>query len=389
MLDLKSLIHQEKDFIIGVRRELHQIPEPAYTEEKTSARVAGYLMDHGLAVQTGIAKYGVVGLLETAKPGPTLMIRADMDALPITEQTGLPFASTHEGAMHACGHDAHMAMAIGAAVVLAKIKDRLCGNIKFVFQPAEEGPGGAKPMIEAGVMEQPKVDYALGCHLWPGSPEGTIGVKAGPIMAAMNRFDIRIFGSGGHGAMPHLCVDALEVGSQVVNALQRIVSRHMDPLKPCVVTLGAFHAGKAFNIIPGEAELCGTTRTFDLEVWNSWEERIRKIVQGVCDSMGARFELKFEFGYPPTINDPLVADLVRRCAEKVVGKSNVLEPEPTMGGEDMSYYLQKAKGCFFFLGVGRPGCAPLHNARFDFNEELLLPGVETYGRIALELLTDH
>jgi amidohydrolase len=389
MLDLKSLIAQEKDFIIGVRRELHQIPEPAYTEEKTSARVAGYLLDHGLAVQTGIAKYGVVGLLETAKPGPTLMIRADMDALPITEQTGLPFASTHEGAMHACGHDAHMAMAIGAAVVLAKIKDRLCGNIKFVFQPAEEGPGGAKPMIEAGVMEQPKVDYALGCHLWPGSPEGTIGVKAGPIMAAMNRFDIRIFGSGGHGAMPHLCVDALEVGTQVVSALQRIVSRHMDPLKPCVVTIGAFHAGKAFNIIPGEAELCGTTRTFDLEVWNSWEERIRKIVQGVCDSMGARFELKFEFGYPPTINDPFMADLVRRCAEKVVGKSNVLEPEPTMGGEDMSYYLQKAKGCFFFLGVGRPGCAPLHNERFDFNEELLLLGVETYGRTALELLTDH
>jgi amidohydrolase len=153
-------------------------------------------MDHGLAVQSGIATYGVVGLLETAKPGPTLMIRADMDALPITEQTGLAFASTHEGAMHACGHDAHMAMAIGAAVVLAKIKDRLRGNIKFVFQPAEEGPGGAKPMIEAGVMEQPKVDYALGCHLWPGSPEGTIGVKAGPVMAAMNRFDIRIFGSG-------------------------------------------------------------------------------------------------------------------------------------------------------------------------------------------------
>jgi len=389
MLDLKSLIQQDKDFIIRVRRDLHQIPEPAYTEEKTSARVAGYLMDHGLGVQTGIAKYGVVGLLETGNPGPILMIRADMDALPITEQTGLPFASTHEGAMHACGHDAHMAMAIGAAVVLGKIKDRLCGNIKFVFQPAEEGPGGAKPMIEAGVMEQPKVDYALGCHLWPGSPEGTIGVKAGPIMAAMNRFDIRIFGSGGHGAMPHLCVDALEVGTQVVSALQRIVSRHMDPLKPCVVTIGAFHAGKAFNIIPGEAEMCGTARTFDLEVWNSWDERIRKIVQGVCDSMGARFELKFEFGYPPTINDPFMADLVRRCAEEVVGKSNVLEPEPTMGGEDMSYYLQKAKGCFFFLGVGRPGGAPLHNARFDFNEELLLPGVETYVRTALELLTDH
>jgi amidohydrolase len=160
----------------------------------------------------------------------------------------------------------------------------------------------------------------------------------------------------------------------------------MDPMKPCVVTIGAFHAGKAFNIIPGEAEMCGTTRTFDLEVWNSWEDRMRKIVQGVCDSMGARFELKFEFGYPPTINDPFMADLVRRCAEQVVGEDKVLEPEPTMGGEDMSFYLQKAKGCFFFLGVGRPGCAPIHNAGFDFNEDVLLLGVETYCRLALELL---
>jgi amidohydrolase len=338
-----------------------------------------------LDVQTGIAKFGVVGLLRTERPGPTLMIRADMDALPVTEQTGLSFSSTHAGAMHACGHDAHMAMVLGAALVLGKMKESLKGNIKFIFQPAEEGPGGAKPMIEEGVMENPIVDYAVGCHLWPGSPEGTIGVKAGPIMAAMNRFDIRIIGSEGHGAMPHLCVDALEVGTQVVNALQRIVSRHMNPLKPTVISVGAFHAGKAFNIIPGEAELCGTTRTFDLEIWNTWEPRIRKIVQGVCDSMGARFELKFDFGYPPTINDPFMADLVRRCAEEVVGPDKVLEPEPTMGGEDMSYYLQRAKGCFFFLGVGRPGCAPLHNARFDFNEDVLLIGIETYCRIALGL----
>jgi len=386
MFNVKELVQKHKEQIVGIRRELHQIPEPAYTEKKTSARVADHLKAAGLDVQTGIAKFGVVGLLRTERPGPTLMIRADMDALPVTEQTGLSFSSTHPGAMHACGHDAHMAMVLGAALALSKMKDKLKGNIKFIFQPAEEGPGGAKPMIDEGVMENPKVDYAVGCHLWPGSPEGTIGVKAGPIMAAMNRFDIRIIGSEGHGAMPHLCVDALEVGTQVVNALQRIVSRHMNPLKPTVVSVGAFHAGKAFNIIPGEAELCGTTRTFDLEIWNTWELRIRKILQGVCDSMGARFELKFDFGYPPTINDPFMADLVRRCAEEIVGPDKVLEPEPTMGGEDMSYYLQRAKGCFFFLGVGRPGCAPLHNARFDFNEDVLLLGVETYCRIAQELL---
>jgi amidohydrolase len=386
MVNVKELVQRRKERVVGIRRELHQIPEPAYKEKKTSAAVADHLKEAGLEVRTGIARYGVVGLLRTGRPGPTLMIRADMDALPVTEQTGLPFSSTHAGAMHACGHDAHMAMALGAAFVLSEMKESLKGNFKFIFQPAEEGPGGAKPMIEQGVMENPKVDYAVGCHLWPGSPEGTVGVKAGTIMAAMNRFDIRIIGSEGHGAMPHLCVDALDVGTQVVNALQRIVSRHMNPLKPTVVSVGSFHAGKAFNIIPGEAELSGTTRTFDLEVWNSWESRMTKILQGVCDSMGAKFELNFEFGYPPTTNDPFMADVVRRCAEEVVGSDNVFEPEPTMGGEDMAYYLQRAKGCFFFLGVGRPGGATLHNARFDFNEDVLPLGVETYCRIAQELL---
>jgi amidohydrolase len=386
MVNVKELVQRRKERVVGIRRELHQIPEPAYKEKKTSAAVADHLKEAGLEVRTGIARYGVVGLLRTGRPGPTLMIRADMDALPVTEQTGLPFSSTHAGAMHACGHDAHMAMALGAAFVLSEMKESLKGNFKFIFQPAEEGPGGAKPMIEQGVMENPKVDYAVGCHLWPGSPEGTVGVKAGTIMAAMNRFDIRIIGSEGHGAMPHLCVDALDVGTQVVNALQRIVSRHMNPLKPTVVSVGSFHAGKAFNIIPGEAELSGTTRTFDLEVWNSWESRMTKILQGVCDSMGAKFELNFEFGYPPTTNDPFMADVVRRCAEEVVGSDNVFEPEPTMGGEDMAYYLQRAKGCFFFLGVGRPGGATLHNARFDFNEDVLPLGVETYCHIAQELL---
>jgi amidohydrolase len=385
MVNLKGLVQKQKDQIVGIRRQLHQIPEPAYTEQKTAAAVADHLNRAGLEVHTGVARYGVVGLLRTERPGPTLMIRADMDALPVEEQTGLAFSSSHAGAMHACGHDAHMAMVLGTALVLSQMKERLKGNIKFIFQPAEEGPGGAKPMIEEGVMENPTVDYAVGCHLWPGSPEGTIGVRAGTIMAAMNRFDIRIIGSQGHGAMPHLCVDALEVGTQVVNALQRIVSRHMNPLKPTVVSIGAFHAGKAFNIIPGEAELSGTTRTFDLEVWNSWESRMKKILQGVCDSMGARFELSFEFGYPPTINDGFMADLVRRCAEDIVGSDKVFEPEPTMGGEDMSYYLQRAKGCFFFLGVGRPGAAPLHNPKFDFNEDVLLLGVETFCRIALAL----
>jgi amidohydrolase len=386
MVNVRQLVMDCKDLIIKTRRDLHRMPETGYTEVKTSAYVADYLRNEGLEVRTGIAQHGVVGLMRTKRPGPTLMIRADMDALAIQEETGLPFASSHKGVMHACGHDAHMAMALGAASVINRFKDDLQGNIKFLFQPAEEGPGGARPMIEAGVMENPKVDYSVGCHVWPDLPEGTIGVKAGPFMAAIDRFDLRILGRGGHGAMPHQCVDALEVGTQVVNALQRIVSRQMDPLEPAVVTIGTFHAGTGFNIIPDEAVLSGTTRTFNPDIWNSWEERIARIVGGVCESMGADYELKYSQGYPATINDESMAEVVRRSAEKVVGESQVVEPKRTLGGEDFAFYLQKSKGCYFGLGVGRPGGVPVHNSRFDFKEDLMLLGVETHCYTALDLL---
>jgi len=386
MVDIRQLVVEHKELVISIRRDLHRIPETAYTEKKTSAYVAEYLRREGLEVQTGIATYGVVGLLNTGRPGPTLLLRADMDALPVTEDTGLPFASTHDGVMHACGHDAHVAMVLVAATVLSRVKDELNGTIKFLFQPAEEGPGGAQPMIDEGVLENPKVDYSIGCHVWPEIPEGTIGVRSGPFMAAMDRFDIKIVGQGGHGAMPHMCVDALEVGTQVVSALQRISSRHMNPLEPAVVTVGMFHAGTGFNIIPGDAKLSGTTRTFNLDIWNSWEERLEKVVRGVCESMGADFEMKFSKGYPPTINDDSMAEVVRRCAQKSAGEDKVVEPERSMGGEDMSYFLQRSKGCFYALGVGRQEFTPLHNSRFDLNENVLALGVETHCRIALDLL---
>jgi amidohydrolase len=386
MFDIHQLVADQKDLIIQLRRDLHRIPETAYTEKKTSAYVANYLNNLKLEVKTEIARYGVVGLMKTGRPGPTLMIRADMDALPLKENTGLAFASEHEGAMHACGHDAHMAMVLGTATVFNTLKDEISGNIKFLFQPAEEGPGGAEPMIKAGVMESPKVDYSIGCHVWPDIPEGTIGVRPGPFMAAMDRFDIKIKGKGGHGAMPHLSVDALEVGTQVVNALQRIVSRQMDPLEPTVVTIGTFHAGTAFNIIPPEAEMSGTTRTFNPDIWNSWEARIAKVVRGVCDSMGCDFELKFSKGYPVTINDAPMAEIVRGCAAKVVGEDRVVVPRKTLGGEDFAYYLQRSQGCYFALGVGRDGAVPVHNPAFDFNEDVMLLGMETHCRIGLELL---
>lgn len=383
---VSELVKKLREQVIATRRDLHRIPETGFNEAKTSGYVAERLKRLGLEVQTGIATHGVVGLLRTGRPGPTLMIRADMDALPIAEETGLAFASTHPGAMHACGHDANMSMALGAAAVLVQLRSRFKGNVKFIFQPAEEGPGGAKPMIAAGVMENPTVDFAIGCHLWAERAEGCIGVRTGAFMAAMSRFDLKILGKGGHGAQPHLCVDALEVGTQVVAALQRIVSRHTNPIEPAVVTVGTFHAGTAFNITPAEAVLSGTTRTFNEETWKSWEARIDKVVNGVCASMGAGYELTFTPGYPPTVNDARMADVVRRCAAQVVGEKRVVEPELTMGGEDMSFFLQRAPGCYYCIGVGREGAAPLHNSKFDFNEELMLLGVETHCRVALDLL---
>ena len=387
MDEIKHLLKKHSDTIIQIRRDLHQIPETAYTEAKTSVYVANRLKKLGLEIRTEIAKYGVLGVQRFSASGKTLMLRSELDALPVKEETNLPFASTHEGVMHACGHDGHMAMVLGAALVLRELEGNLSGRINYVFQPAEEGPGGAKPMIDEGVMDNPKVDYTLGCHLWPGIQEGQVGVKEGPLMAAMDRFDLVIKGKGGHGAMPHLCVDALDVGTQIVNALQRVVSRQMNPLSPTVITVGEFHAGTTFNIIPGEARLSGTTRTFDREVWRSWPQRIETIVKGICDAMGATHALDYQPGYPVTENDIWMADEIRKVAESVVGADNVIAPEPTMGGEDMSFFLERSRGCFYFLGVGREGCAPLHNPHFDFNEEILLRGVEIYCRAAVRLLS--
>lgn len=386
MINFKRLVQDQKEDIIETRRALHRIPEVGFCEEKTSTFVAEYLGKIGLGVKTGIAKTGVAGLLELGEGGKTLMIRADMDAIRVEEETGLPFASTHEGVMHACGHDGHMAMALGAATIFSKNKEGLKGNIKFVFQPAEEGPGGAKPMIEEGVLENPRVDFAIGCHLHDAM-EGTMGVKAGCVLAANDRFDLKIIGKGGHGAMPHLCVDPIDVGMQVINALQRICSRQINPLSPVVLTVASFHAGSTFNVIPGEAQMGGTTRTFDRNIWDAWQGRMERIIKGVCEAMGAGYELKYSRGYPPTVNDEALLDVVRRCATEVVGEENVFEPEPIMAGDDMAFFLEKVPGFFFFLGAGLENAAPLHNSRFDFNEEVLLKGVETYLRIAYELLS--
>ena len=381
------MIEKEKTNIAAIRQALHKIPEKGFLETKTSKFVADYLNTiTELEVTTGIAGTGVVGLLKTGKPGKTLIIRADMDALPIQEETGLEFASTHDNMMHACGHDGNMSMALVTASILARLKDRFSGNIKFMFQPAEEWPGGAKPMIEAGIMENPHVDYSVACHLWPDLPAGTLGLKSGILMSATSVFEIEITGKGGHGAMPHICVDALDTAVQVVNALQRVVSRKLNPITPSVVTIGSLHAGETHNIIPEKAFLTGTTRTFDKKVWNEYPTIMEPIIKGVCQSMGASYKFKFTPGYPPLVNDPDLVELMKKSMLKVVTQDRIKEQESTMGGEDMSFVFEKSKGCYFFVGTGFEDCAPLHNSKFDFDESLLLPGVETLVRFALDML---
>lgn len=385
-MDLSQLLSEQKLAVVKIRRELHTIPELGFKEIKTSQYVADYLANQGLAVTRNIGGTGVVGLMDSGRPGPCLLIRADMDALAISENTGLDFASTHEGCMHACGHDGHMAMALAAASILNNIKDEFTGSVKFVFQPAEEGPGGAKPMIEDGVMSNPKVDYVFGVHLWPELPLGTIGITEGIIMAALDRFDVTVRGKGSHGAMPHQSVDALEIGTQVVGALQRIVSRKMDPRSPSVVTVGEFHAGNNYNVITDKAYLAGTTRTYDRQVWNSWPKRLETVVSGVCSSMGAEYDFSYHHGYPPLENDAGMVDVARACAKQVVGDENVVGQEPTMGGEDMAFFLEQAPGCFAFLGVGEEGSTSLHSSTFVFDEDVMLAGIHFYCRLVLQLL---
>jgi amidohydrolase len=389
MTDITALVARDTDRLSTIRKALHKIPETGFAEKKTARFVAEQLYGiPDIQVTTGIAETGVLGLLKTGRPGKTLLIRADMDALPISEETGLAFASTHDNAMHACGHDGNMAMALTTARILSLIKDRFSGNIKFMFQPAEEWPGGAKPMIEAGIMQDPPVDFAVACHLWPGLPSGTLGLKSGVLMAATTVFEVEIIGRGGHGAMPHQCVDALDTAAQVVNALQRVVSRKLNPLTPSVVTVGSLHAGSAPNTIPGKAVLAGTTRTYDKSVWHNFHNILEPVVKGVCDAMGASYKFTLTPGYPPLENDPDMVDIMKKTMLKVVRKDRVMEPESTMGGEDMAFVFEKTKGCYFFIGSGYDGCAPLHNSKFDFDESILQLGVETQVRFALDLLSD-
>lgn len=379
-LDIRTLQPQ----LVEWRRHLHQRPELGFKENLTAEFISEKLKQWGIEHQTGVAKTGIVATIDSGKPGPVLGIRADMDALPIQEENEVPYKSLHDGQMHACGHDGHTAIALGTAYYLANHRQNFTGTVKFIFQPAEEGPGGAKPMIEAGVLRNPDIDAIIGLHLWNNLPLGTVGVRSGALMAAVELFKCTIHGKGGHGAMPHQTIDSIVVGSQIVNALQTIVGRNVDPLDAGVVTVGSFHAGHAHNVIPDAAELTGTVRYFNPVYEGFFGKRVEEIIAGVCQSHGASYDLNYYSLYPPVINDQRIADLVRSVAETVVETPAGVVPEcQTMGGEDMSFFLQEVPGCYFFLGSANPEkdlAYPHHHPRFDFDETVLGMGVEMFVR---------
>lgn len=378
-----------KDEVISLRRDIHMHPEIGFEEKRTSSLVAKYLQELGIEVHTGIAGTGVVGLLKGGTEGKTILLRADMDALPIQEMNDVPYKSRNSGVMHACGHDGHTAILLVAAKVLSRHRNDLKGNVKFVFQPCEEKAGGAIKMIEEGVLENPKVDYAFGLHLWNWLEKGTVNIKEGIFMAEADRFIIRVKGSGGHGAYPHKSIDPVLIASHIVVALQSIVSREIDPLDSVVVTVGKISSGNAFNIIPEVAELVGTVRTLKKEIGKAMPARIERIAKDISQAFRGEAEVEYYFEYPPLINDSNSAKLVKRIATDIVGSENVLEPSISMGGEDMACFLERVPGVFFFLGSMNKEKGfdkPHHSAYFDFDEDVLPIGVEMHTTIVMDML---
>jgi amidohydrolase len=345
--DLRSDIDEILPGVVADRRHIHQNPELGFQEFETSKLVAERLRSLGVEdVRTGIATTGVTGLIRGTTPGPdkVVLLRADMDALPIREENEVDYKSQNPGKMHACGHDAHTAGLLGVARLLMNRRDQFSGTVKVLFQPAEEGGGGALVMINEGVLEDPKVDAAFGLHVDQGSPVGTISLRPGPALAAADRFTAVIKGRGGHGAHPHETIDPIAVGAQIVTALQTIVGREVDPTEPAVVTVGALIAGEAANVIPDTAELRGTLRSFNPDVRKQLATRVEEIVKGIAGALRAEVDYKYLPGYPATVNDPEMTELVWEVAAEVVGADNVVEPPLQMGAEDFSYFLQRVPG---------------------------------------------
>ena len=386
-ININPLILEIEKEIIDNRRYFHKHPELSFKEYNTSKIIVEKLEEIKIPYKNNIAKTGITATIEGREKGKTIALRADMDALPIQETSDVPYKSINDGVMHACGHDGHIAMLLGAAKAINQLKDNLKGNVKLIFQPAEEGHAGAKHMINEGVLDD--VDEIYGMHLWNYQNVGEIGVKDGPIMAAADMFEIDIIGKGGHGATPHGTVDAIVVASHIINSMQTIVSRNTNPLESTVVTIGMINGGYNFNIIADKVTLKGTTRSYTDENRSLIKNRMTEIIYGAEKMFGAKINLKYKDGYPPTINDIDCTRNVISAADKVISKKNH-DPYLSMGGEDFSYYLEKIPGCFFFVGSRpldvKPLSIPHHCSHFDIDEKSLLIGASTFVKIIEDVL---
>lgn len=378
------------DQLIADRRTLHTMPEIAFGEVRTAGYIQSRLDEMGIEYKSGIAKTGILGIIRGAKPGKTVLLRADMDALPIHEQSGVAFSSQNEGMMHACGHDAHVSCLLGAANILNNMKDRIKGNIKLMFQPAEEGVGGAEPMILEGILQDPHVDAAFALHVEPGYECGKIAVKPGAIMAAPDEFTIHIKGKGGHGAYPHKAVDPILVAAKYIEAVQSINSRYINATTPAVVSVCMVSAGSLYNIIPDTVFLKGTTRAIDNETRSNLPKIMEQMLAGICAAMGAEYDFAFRYMYPPLINDEQMTNMVMDVASQAFGGQVVERLDaPSMGGEDFAYVVNKVPSSFFFLGCRNEQkgiVEPLHNPGFDIDEQCLPTGTAMMAMLALTYL---
>ena len=395
-MSLLKPILADADALASLRRDLHAHPELGYQEQRTAALIADTLTQWGIPVHRGLGGTGVVGIVRNGSSARALGLRADIDALPVRERNTFAHASVHQGRMHACGHDGHTAMLLAAARYLAAHRD-FDGTVYLVFQPAEEGGGGARAMIRDGLFERFPMEAIFGIHNWPGLAAGQFALRAGPVFASTSEFKVTIRGRGAHAAMAHNSIDPLPVACQIVQAFQTVISRNKRPLDPAVISTTMIRAGEATNVIPEACELQGTVRTFTVEVLDMIEQRMRRIAEATCEASGAGCEFAFTRNYPPTVNHARETGFVRELLGELVGAENVKEFEPTMGAEDFSYFLQEKPGCYFVIGNGDGthrsaghGAGPcmLHNPSYDFNDELIPLGGSMWVRLAEKWLSE-
>ena len=389
MPDFLSEANELFEYTKALRRDFHRYPELGFNEFRTAGVVARELTALGLEITTGVAETGVVALLEGERAGPVALLRFDMDALPVVEQTGAEYASLNPGVMHACGHDGHTAIGLTVARLLHAHRGELAGTVKLVFQPAEEGLGGAPRMIEAGVLQNPRPDFSLALHLWNEKALGWLGVASGPTMAAAEIFKLRLVGKGGHGAVPNLADDPVVAAAQLVSSLQSIVARNVSPLQSAVVSVTTIHGGDAFNVIPSYVELTGTIRTFEPLVRQRVLERFHELVMGLAEAYNCQADVDVQSITPPVINDPWVTARLQTVASNLFPESELDTHYSTMGSEDMSYFMQEVPGCFFFIGSANPEKgldSAHHHPRFDFDERALPRAAALMASAAVELL---